>query len=146
MEEVAAQMAQTMSQLSNGMIPVSTLYIGLNALIMFILSILVVRARMQTGVEVGDGGREELIKAQRAHGNNVEYVPISLLILIAVELAGAPVWLLHGLGGGLTVARIAHGIGMHTSTGRSPGRALGASLSWLVMLAGSLACIYYWFN
>ena len=146
MEEVAAQMAQTMSQLSNGMIPVSTLYIGLNALIMFILSILVVRARMQTGVEVGDGGREELIKAQRAHGNNVEYVPISLLILIAVELAGAPVWLLHGLGGGLTVARISHGIGMHTSSGRSPGRALGASLSWLVMLAGGLACIYYWFN
>ncbi|MCK9992583.1 MAG: uncharacterized protein Dbin4_01103 [Alphaproteobacteria bacterium] len=146
MEEVAAQMAQTMSQLGNGMIPVSTLYIGLNALIMFILSILVVRARMQTGVEVGDGGREELIKAQRAHGNNVEYVPISLLILIAVELAGAPVWLLHGLGGGLTVARISHGIGMHTSSGRSPGRALGASLSWLVMLAGGLACIYYWFN
>lgn len=146
MEEVAAQMTQTMSQLSNGMIPVSTLYIGLNALIMFILSILVVRARIQTGVEVGDGGKEELIKAQRAHGNNVEYVPISLLILIAVELAGAPVWLLHGLGGGLTVARIAHGIGMHMSTGRSPGRALGASLSWLVLLAGGIACIYYGLN
>ncbi|MFP5468222.1 MAG: MAPEG family protein [Alphaproteobacteria bacterium] len=99
MEQAATQMAQAMAQMSNGIIPVSTLYIGLNALIMFILSALVVRARMQTGVEVGDGGREELIKAQRAHGNNVEYVPISLLILIAVELAGATVWLLHGLGG-----------------------------------------------
>lgn len=143
MEQAATQMAQTMAQLSNGIIPISTLYIGLNGLIMFILSVLVVRARVQTGVEVGDGGREELIKATRAHGNNVEYVPISLLLLIAVEIAVAPVWMVHALGAGLTIARIAHGIGMHTSTGRSPGRAVGASLSWLVLLAGSLVAIYY---
>jgi len=146
MEQVATQMAQTMAQMSNGIIPVSTLYIGLNGLIMLILAILVVRARVQTGVEVGDGGREELIKATRAHGNNVEYVPIGLLLLIAVEIASAPVWLVHALGAGLTISRLAHGIGMHSSTGRSAGRAVGASLGWLVQLVGSAACIYYGMN
>lgn len=146
MEEAATQIANTMAQMSNGIIPISTLYIGLNGLIMFILSVLVVRARVQTGVEIGDGGKEELIKASRAHGNNVEYVPISLLVLMAVEIAVAPVWLVHALGAGLTIARIAHGIGMHSSTGRSPGRAVGASLSWLVLLVGSLVSIYYGLN
>ncbi len=146
MEQVATQMVQTVAQLSNGIIPISTLYIGLNALITLILAILVVRARIQTGVEFGDGGKEELIKAQRAHGNNVEYVPITLLVLIAVELAAAPVWFIHALGAGLTIARAAHGIGMHMSTGRSAGRAVGASLTWLVLLVGSLASIYYGLN
>ncbi|MEQ1890684.1 MAG: MAPEG family protein, partial [Alphaproteobacteria bacterium] len=74
MEQAAEQMAHMVAQLSNGVIPISTLYIGLNALIMLILALLVVRGRLQTSIEIGDGGNEDMIKATRAHGNNVEYV------------------------------------------------------------------------
>lgn len=146
MEEVATQMAQTVAQLSNGIIPVSTLYIGLNALLNLALAILVVRARVTTKTEIGDGGNEEMVKAQRAHGNNVEYVPITLLVLIAVEMAAAPVWLIHALGAGLTISRAAHAFGISRSTGRSPGRFVGTMLGWVVLLVGGVACIYYGLN
>ncbi len=146
MEQVATQMAQTMAQMSNGIIPVSTLYIGLNALLNLVLAILVVRARIKTETNIGDGGKEEMIKAQRVHGNNVEYVPITLLVLIAVEMAAAPVWLVHALGAGLTVTRAAHALGLSSSTGRTAGRFLGTLGTWVVLLAGSIACIYYGLN
>ena len=139
-------MAQTVAQLSNGIIPLSTLYIGLNALITLILAGLVVRARVRTKTNIGDGGNEDMIKATRAHGNNVEYVPITLLVIMAVEIAAAPGWFVHTLGAGLTIARAAHAVGMHMTTGESPGRFAGSVLGWLVLLAGSVACIYYGLN
>ncbi|MDO9459287.1 MAG: MAPEG family protein [Alphaproteobacteria bacterium] len=146
MEEVAAQITETVAQLSSGIIPISTLYIGLNALLNLILAILVVRVRVKTETQIGDGGNEDMIKAMRAHGNNVEYVPITLLVLIAVEMAAAPVWLVHALGAGLTVARAGHAFGISSSTGRSVGRFAGTMLGWIVLLVGSVACIYYGLN
>ena len=146
MEEAANQIANTMAQLSNGIIPISTLYIGLNALISLILALLVVRARVQTKTDIGDGGKEEMIKATRAHGNNVEYVPITLLVIAAIEMAAAPGWFVHALGAGLTVARLLHAQGVHSSLGRSFGRFAGTLLGWVVLLTGALSCIYYGLN
>ncbi len=143
MEEAANQIAHTMAQISNGILPISTLYIGLNALITLILAILVVRARVQTKTEIGDGGHPELIKATRAHGNNVEYVPITLLVIAAIEMAAAPGWFVHTLGAGLTVARLLHAQGVHSSLGRSFGRFVGTIIGWVVLLTGALASIYY---
>ena len=143
LEQVATQMGETVAVLSNGIIPISTLYIGINVLLNLILAILVVRARVKTGVEIGDGGKNELIQAQRVQGNNVEYVPFGLLVLIAVEMAAAPVWMVHTLGAGLSVSRAAQAFGLSQSTGRSAGRFLGTLGTWLVLLVGGIACIYY---
>lgn len=146
MEQLAAQVTESVARLSNGLLPISTLYIGLNALIALVLAILVVRARLQTHTNIGDGGKEDMIKAQRAHGNNVEYVPITLLTIIAIELAGAEAWFVHALGAGLTIARIGHAVGISMSTGRTIGRFGGTLLGWIVLLIGSLGCIYYGLN
>lgn len=146
MEQIAAQVTESVARISNGFLPISTLYIGLNALITLILALLVVRARLQTQTAIGDGGKEEMVKATRAHGNNVEYVPITLLTLIAIEMAGAEAWFVHALGAGLTVARIAHAAGISISTGRTIGRFGGTLLGWIVLLIGSLTCIYYGVN
>lgn len=143
MEQIAAQMTESVARLSNSLLPISTLYIGLNALIALVLAILVVRARLQTQTSIGDGGKEDMIKAQRAHGNNVEYVPITLLTIVAIELAGSPGWFIHTLGAGLTIARIGYAAGISLSTGRTIGRFGGTMLGWVVLLAGSLGCIYY---
>lgn len=146
MELMAAQMTETLARLGDGLLPITTLYIGLNALITLVLAILVVRARIQTGTAIGDGGNEAMIRAQRAHGNNIEYVPITLLTIIAIELAGAETWLVHTLGAGLTIARLAHASGITLSSGRTIGRFAGTMLGWVVLLIGSLGCIYYGLN
>lgn len=143
MENMTATMNDMAAGITAGVLPISTLYIGFNVLITLFLSFMVVRARIKTGTEFGDGGNEELIQAQRVHGNNVEYVPITLIAIATVELAGAPVWAIHVLGIALTFARLAHAAGMSSSTGRSPGRFAGALVTWLVMLIAGGACIYY---
>jgi len=146
MEQAATQMIQTVTQLQNGIIPVSTLYIGLNALIMLVLAILVVKARVQTKTEIGDGGNPDMIKAIRAHANNVEFVPVSLLVIAAVEMAAAPLWFVHVLGASLTLARVVHAIGLHQTTGPSAGRLIGTITNNTVLLAGGIACVYYGLN
>ena len=79
----------------------------------------------------------------RAFGNFVEYVPLALLLLLMLELNGAPVWLLWFLGIVLTLARIAHAWGVIETYGPSPLRAAGFFLTWLVYLLGAGACLYY---
>lgn len=84
-----------------------------------------------------------LQRSVRAYGNFIEYVPIGLLFLVALELMQASSWLLWLLGGTLVVARIAHAWGVIRTYGPSPGRAIGFFGTWLVYIVGSLACLYY---
>lgn len=143
MDGLVTNIENAVAQMSHGIIPISTLYIGLNALIALILAILVVRARMQTQTAIGDGGNAAMIQAIRAHANNVEYVPITLIVIAAVEIAMSPTWFVHTLGVALTAARLSHAVGLYQSTGTTIGRFLGTITTYMVLLAGSIACIYY---
>lgn len=158
-------------------IPISTFWIGLNGLIAFILSYIVVRERVRTRVWHGESKEDvamqpdplakptawvssvermsQRLSAQpaidegvlqrkvRAYGNFTEYVPLGLLLLVALELIQAPTWLVWLLGGTLTVARILYAYAVITTYGPSVGRALGFFGTWFVYIVGSLACIYY---
>lgn len=131
------------------MLEISPLYIGLNALIMLGLAINVSRTRLSTKTMIGDGaetGDDQMLRACRAHANNVEYVPVALLILISLELLSAQAWLLHSLGLALTLGRIFHAQGLLRDAGRSFGRVAGTSLTWLTLLAGGTASIYHAFT
>ncbi len=79
----------------------------------------------------------------RAYGNFVEYVPMALLFILALELMNSQAWLLWVLGGALTVGRIAHAWGVIKTYGPSPGRAIGFFLTWFVYLVGASMCIYH---
>lgn len=74
---------------------VSALYAVLAALLLIKFSFDVVRLRMQYRVSYGDGGFSELQSAIRIHGNAVEYIPISLLLLLLMEMDGAETWMVH---------------------------------------------------
>ncbi|QKQ75166.1 MAPEG family protein [Nostoc sp. TCL240-02] len=89
---------------------------------------------------IDDGGLQRTI---RAHGNFTEYVPQSLIFLIALESMQAFNGLLWMLGTLLMLARISHAWGLIHTYGPSPGRAIGFFGTWLVYLVGSLACLYY---
>jgi hypothetical protein len=125
------------------LLPVTLLYAGVNALILVALAMLTVRARVKTRTDIGTGESVAMTKAVRAHGNAAEYVPVAIILIGALELAGAPVALLHGLGGALTIGRLLHAQGLYSSLGTTPGRFLGTVLTWLVYLIGGGACLYY---
>jgi uncharacterized membrane protein YecN with MAPEG domain len=112
-------------------------YTALNALIMLVLSILVVRARVVTQTEIGDGGKPAMAGPRRAHANNTEYVPMALLMMwgLATPL-GSSIWLIHGIGVPLTLGRILHAIGLTRSTGVSTLRFLGMILTWIAYIVG----------
>lgn len=123
---------------------ITALYAGLNAILMLVLALYVVRQRVRAKVGIGDGGDAGLARAVRAHGNNIEYVPIVLVLLLCLELGLWPVWLIHALGLALTIGRVAHGIGLNQSQGTSPGRALGMTLTWGTLLIAALLNIWRW--
>ena len=97
--------------LSERMMPNMTivaLYTGLNGLILFWLALAVSRVRMRSHVWVGDGGVSELVLAMRGQANFAEYVPLCLVILVAMAGLGAPAYVLQLFGLALTLGRVAH--------------------------------------
>jgi uncharacterized membrane protein YecN with MAPEG domain len=118
-------------------------YVAVNALIMLVLGILVVRARVATQTDIGDGGKPEMAGPLRAHGNNTEYTPMALLLLWALASPlGGSIWLIHGVGATLTVGRILHGIGLSTSTGPGPLRFAGIIFTWISFIIGIVGVFY----
>lgn len=124
-------------------IPVITpLYAGLLGLILLGLSYLVARQRLRNKVSTGDGGIPALTGAIRAHGNFIEYVPLALVLILLVELAGQAGWLVHLFGAALVVGRLLHAYGISTVPGgKSFGRMWGTLLTWLTILATSVVLI-----
>jgi uncharacterized protein len=75
----------------------------------------------------------------------VETLLPALLMLVVLELAGGPAWLLHAAGVTLLVGRVLHAWGLGGSGGVSFGRFHGMLLTLLVMLALPLALIWRFF-
>ena len=87
---------------------ITSLYASLSVLLIVKLALSVIKLRRKNRISVGDGGNEELQLAIRTHANAVEYIPITLLLLLMLELNGAPNILIHFLGVTLLIGRIIH--------------------------------------
>lgn len=91
---------------------ITSLYASLAVLLIVRLSLSVIKLRRKNRILIGDGGIEELQLAIRTHANAVEYIPITLLLLLTLELNGAPKMLIHLLGATLITGRIIHAMGL----------------------------------
>jgi uncharacterized protein len=91
---------------------ITSLYASLAVLLIVRLSLSVIKLRRKNRISVGDGGIEELQLAIRTHANAVEYIPVTLLLLLTLELNGAPKILIHLLGVTLITGRIFHAMGL----------------------------------
>lgn len=109
-------------------------YVALALLLVIVLSFRVVLRRWKVRVGLGDGEDMELRKRIRAHGNAVEYLPLGLLGLLALELGGSDAAVLHACGGTFIFSRVVHAMGLSRKSGVSVGRELGMPLTWLVMM------------
>jgi uncharacterized membrane protein YecN with MAPEG domain len=121
---------------------ISLMFAGALALLLLALSAQVSRMRYRARTNIGDGGDAALKRWIRVQGNFIEYVPIALLLLALLELAGAPrAWLLAG-GTALLAGRVLHAWGLSRSGDWSIGRFLGTALTWTVL--GAAACAALW--
>ncbi len=124
-------------------IPITLFFVGVNALISVALAFQVTRHRRRTQTSLGVGDDPSLEQAVRAHGNFVEYAPLALAMVLALEVHGAPRDFVLGLGLTLTLGRAFHAEGLIRSAGRSFGRVAGTLLTWSVYLVGGVGCVYY---
>jgi uncharacterized membrane protein YecN with MAPEG domain len=124
------------------MAPVTTLYAGLLGLLYLALAYLVVRGRQRHRINLGIGAEGQIERQVRVHANFAEYAPIFLILLLLAELAAAPSWLLHGAGAGFVAARLAHALGLSSTSGVSRGRSVGTALTWLLILVLSIYLIF----
>jgi uncharacterized membrane protein YecN with MAPEG domain len=112
----------------------TTLSLGAAALLInFWLSMRCGKVRSTEKISFGDGGNELMIRRMRAQANFVEQVPVTLLLVAAVELAGKGGMWLAPLGGLFLLGRIAHAFGMDDVF--KPGRGIGMLTGMVLQLA-----------
>ena len=120
----------------------AALYCGVNILLLLVLAYLVTSGRRQHKITLGDGGHEGMSRAIRAHANASEYIPAGLVGIVVLSLFEAlPIWVLHAGGISLTLGRLLHAWGLHTSAFNQL-RVIGTALSWLSYLIIGAALIY----
>ena len=91
---------------------ITAAHAALLGLIFVALSAWVIAGRNQYKVLHNDGGVEALNRRMRAHANFAEYVPMTLILIGALEASGGSPAAVRALGAILVVARIMHPVGM----------------------------------
>jgi len=117
-------------------IPITSLIAALLGVMLVFLSLRVGLLRSKENIWFLDGGNDELTRRMRAQGNFVEYVPLALLLIAMVELAGGSGVLVWCLGLGLLAARISHAAGIW-SAATSPARSAGTLGTFAVLLVSA---------
>ena len=87
---------------------ISVIYACLGTVLIIWLSLNVIKYRHHYRVSVGDGDQEELRSAIAAQHNAVEYIPLALILLYALELNQGWGIVLHGCGIALIAGRYLH--------------------------------------
>ena len=124
---------------------ITALYAGVLAILALYLSFRAGSFRGKVGASVlfGDPPNMELVERVRVHQNFLEYVPIILILMGAIELNGGSATFLHSIGIALIVARIAHAIGLKHDNMGHPGRLIGAGGTALITLITAVYAIWY---
>jgi uncharacterized protein len=111
---------------------VSSIYAGILALLIVYLSLNVIKLRRANKVILGDGGVPQLQNAIRAQGNATEYIPITLILLVLLELGGTNIWLVHSGGIAILIGRLIHAKGLLSENLRY--RVLGMQVTFFTII------------
>ena len=91
---------------------VTPLYIALSGLMFLFLTARVGAYRRTANISIGTGNDPEMLRRFRGQANFIETVPIALLLLVSMEMLGAPPVWIHPLGLLLVLGRAAHYLGL----------------------------------
>ena len=115
---------------------------GALGLVYLVLTVRVIRGRFANGVSLGDGGKAVMQRRIRAHGNFAEYVPLVLILMALIELAGGNRTVLAASGAAVVVGRVLHAIGIEIPKAPNPYRFLGGMITFLLILGGSVWALF----
>jgi len=113
---------------------VTPIYAAMIALLFLAMAFRVVQLRRSENVALGDGGNEKLLRARAAHSHALENAPISLLLMLLLEINGLSTTWLHSMGIALVISRLLHLVGQSRKTARSFGRYWGTLINWLLIV------------
>ncbi len=116
--------------------PVTSLFAALLALVLVVLSFRVIGVRRSEGISLGIGGNPALEQRSRSQANFCEYVPLALLLLAMLEANQVGAGKLYALGVLLLAARICHPFGIEGAGLMY--RVIGTSVTFLVLLVEAL--------
>lgn len=91
---------------------VTPFYAAALALLFIALSVRTLRLRRALRVGLGDQGEPQILRAMRVHANFTQYVPLTLVLTLMLELQGASAAPVHFLCACLVVGRISHALGV----------------------------------
>lgn len=117
-------------------LPITLFYAAILTIFSLVLSFGAGSFRGKTGLSVlfGEPPNMELAEKVRRHQNFLEYVPMLLIVMGAIELNGGSTTFLHVVGALLIVVRIAHAVGLKHDNMGHPGRLVGAGGTALLTL------------
>lgn len=129
----------TLSLVGVSMVPITLFYASLFALFALVLSFRAGSFRGKTGISIlhGEPPDMELAQRVRVHQNFLEYVPMLLIVMAALEANGASHIFLYVIGDVLFLARVAHAIGLKHDNMAHIGRLIGAGGTALVTLTAA---------
>lgn len=121
-------------------LPITTILASLLAILLFRLSVQVIKLRRSNKVSLGDGGHDDLQRAIRGQANCAEYAPIAILLVLVAELQSAQAWVtlpLAVLAAAFLLGRMLHGYAFAATAGNITLRVRGMQLTLfsLVLLA-----------
>jgi uncharacterized membrane protein YecN with MAPEG domain len=125
------------------MLPITSLYAALLALLFVVVSVRTISARKHARISLGSGDNKVLERRIRIHGNFAEYIPFALILLALSELAEVTPLILHSAGIALLLGRILHVYALDRETQKLSYRILGMqlTLTTLMVLAGVLLVV-----
>jgi uncharacterized membrane protein YecN with MAPEG domain len=117
-------------------IPITLTYASIFAIFALVLSFRAGTFRTKTGISVlyGEPQNMELAERVRVHQNFLEYVPVLLIVMGALEASGGSSLFLYVVGDLLIIFRIAHAMGLKHANMAHKGRAIGAGGTALLTL------------
>ncbi|MEC9066071.1 MAG: MAPEG family protein [Pseudomonadota bacterium] len=114
-------------------LPVTLSAVAAAVIVNIWLGLRVAALRRAFKVSIGDGGHEPLSRRMRAQLNFAENVPITLLLIAVLEIAGIGGGWLAYVAGAFILARVAHGFGMDGGKAQA-GRVVGVLVTIAVQL------------
>lgn len=91
-------------------------------------------ARGPLNTSIGDGGNLTLLLKIRRHGNFIEWVPFTMILMVLAEAQGTGATWLYAAGGLLLLGRCAHPFGLKIDNAGHPLRYLGNGPNFIAVL------------
>ena len=125
---------------------ITLLYASLITILAIFLAFKVGMTRGKTNTLLGEGDSSALLQSIRSHGNLMESAPITLILLLLLEMQGVAEWKLHLIGSSFFLFRILHAYGISISRESTPYRVVGALGSWMLMIGMSIYGVYVYLS